>query len=415
MQPITSDTSRKTVLYLSYDGMLEPLGQSQVFGYLKRMSQDPDYHFILVSFEKCKDWEDKPRVNEIRALMTNANIEWIPLKYHKNPPHLATAIDILTCTMHAISLAFKRRIAIVHARSYIPAISALFLKRAFGIKFIFDMRGFWADERADSGQWTHTSLTYRCIKGLEKQFLLNADAVISLTHAGVKEMETFPYLKTHRPEFHVIPTCANLDEFKLFESRDTKSFWIGHIGSIGSWYLFDEALLFFKNLQKLRPDARLLILNRNEHEKIKKALMIHQITDESYELMSANHDEMAGYLSRLDAAVFFIKPFYSKKASAPTKLAELLGCGIPCVVNSGVGDMDLLFQDKSLGVCVADYREKTLLDAAKVLLELRQDQESSTRRRSHALRYFSAKQGSQDYLNVYRKVLLKSVHQKNAV
>lgn len=41
------------VLYMSYDGMLEPLGQSQVLAYLERLSADRTIH--LISFEKPQD------------------------------------------------------------------------------------------------------------------------------------------------------------------------------------------------------------------------------------------------------------------------------------------------------------------------------------------------------------------------
>ena len=42
------------ILYISYDGMLEPLGQSQVLAYLKRLANGRRIH--LISFEKADDW-----------------------------------------------------------------------------------------------------------------------------------------------------------------------------------------------------------------------------------------------------------------------------------------------------------------------------------------------------------------------
>ena len=44
------------ILYISYDGMLEPLGQSQVLAYLERLA--PGRHIHLISFEKARDWTD---------------------------------------------------------------------------------------------------------------------------------------------------------------------------------------------------------------------------------------------------------------------------------------------------------------------------------------------------------------------
>ena len=43
-----------SILYISYDGMLEPLGQSQVLAYLKRVAHGRRIH--LISFEKSEDW-----------------------------------------------------------------------------------------------------------------------------------------------------------------------------------------------------------------------------------------------------------------------------------------------------------------------------------------------------------------------
>lgn len=45
------------VLYLSYDGILEALGQSQVLRYLERLATD--HKIILISFEKPHDWQEQ--------------------------------------------------------------------------------------------------------------------------------------------------------------------------------------------------------------------------------------------------------------------------------------------------------------------------------------------------------------------
>ena len=40
------DAAVSSVLYISYDGMLEPLGESQVLAYLKRLVADRPIHLI---------------------------------------------------------------------------------------------------------------------------------------------------------------------------------------------------------------------------------------------------------------------------------------------------------------------------------------------------------------------------------
>ena len=104
---------------------------------------------------------------------------------------------------------------IVHARSYVPAVMALVIKRLTGVRFLFDMRGFWADERVDGGLWRREGRMFRVAKWFERRFLLAADHVVSLTVAAVREIERFPYLGDAMPPVTVIPTCADLSRFRI--------------------------------------------------------------------------------------------------------------------------------------------------------------------------------------------------------
>ena len=85
------------VLYISYDGMLEPLGQSQVLGYLERLAVGRAIH--LVSFEKPADWADIAKRDQVVARIRAAGIHWHPRRYHKRPSALATAYDIVVGTL----------------------------------------------------------------------------------------------------------------------------------------------------------------------------------------------------------------------------------------------------------------------------------------------------------------------------
>ena len=44
-------------LYISYDGMLEPLGQSQVMAYQQKLAKSNVVH--ILSFEKAPDWANE--------------------------------------------------------------------------------------------------------------------------------------------------------------------------------------------------------------------------------------------------------------------------------------------------------------------------------------------------------------------
>ena len=151
----------KKILYISYDGLLEPLGQSQVLEYQKKLSKR--HEIFIISFEKITLDINNEFHSSTLNILKASNINWYRLKYHKKPSGLATAFDIFTGILYASFLILRFNIKIIHARSYVPSVIALAMKKLIGIKFIFDMRGFWADERVDGGIWRNNSFLYKFV------------------------------------------------------------------------------------------------------------------------------------------------------------------------------------------------------------------------------------------------------------
>lgn len=389
------------ILYISYDGMLEPLGRSQVLAYLKQLVADRTIH--LISFEKAEDWHDLPARESLRREIAETGIVWHPLRYHKRPSAIATAWDILCGIILGFWLVLRHRLIILHARSYVPSVMALAIKRITGIKYLFDMRGFWADERVDGNLWSPTGSMYRVAKGFERQFLLAADHVVSLTNAAVIEMQSFPYLQGRMPTISVISTCTNLRHFQ--PSRNApKDLVLGYVGTVGTWYLFDETVGVFYEFLRIRPDARILIVNRNEHDFIRDRLKAGGVPLESVELCSTEHADMPRQMARMTASVFFIKPAYSKQASAPTKLGELLGCGIPCLSNAGVGDMAEIIEGERVGVALKSFDQVALATGLNELLLLAADPSTRMRCVAAAEKHFSLDEGVTRYRSIYERL-----------
>ncbi len=389
------------VLYISYDGMMEPLGQSQVLAYLKRLASDFPIH--LVSFEKERDWARVSEREKLAQEIAAAGIVWHPLRYHKSPSAPATAFDVAQGIVLGTQLVRRHKLSIVHARSYVPALMAMEIKKLTGAKFIFDMRGFWADERVDAGLWRRDGAMYRTAKWFERQFFLNADHVVSLTHAAIREMQKFPYLQERFPPYSVIPTCADLDRFKPAdpESRKNRPFTIGYVGTVSGWYLWEHTVRCFQLFLEARPDVRFLIVNRNEHDFIKRHLAEARIPESSFDLVESSYSQMPQWISRMDATVFFIRPSWSKKASSPTKLGEFLGCGVPCLVNSGVGDMDEVVASGQAGFVINDFDDPSLREGIVKLMHFAENPLVAARCRDVAVSHFSLESGIRSYMEAY--------------
>jgi glycosyltransferase involved in cell wall biosynthesis len=265
------------------------------------------------------------------------------------------------------------------------------------VRFLFDMRGFWADERVDGGLWPRDGRLYRMAKRWEQRFLATADHIVTLTHASARELAARPEIATRNAPVTVIPTCADLDRFVPPSRPPGEPFTFGYVGSIGTWYLFAETLAAFRACLDVRPDTRLLVVNRNEHQAVRAAVAAAGIPEERLELMAARHAEVPALVQRMHVAAALIRPCYSKMASAPTKLAEYLGCGVPCLGNAGVGDMHEILEDNRVGVSLVDFASGTVTDAVHRLVALTDDPATSARCVATAQRLFSRDAGVAAY------------------
>ncbi len=393
------------VLYISYDGLLEPLGQSQVLQYLKKLAES--HEITLVSYEKPTDWTDVAKRKALKKIVKEAGIRWIPLRYHKSPTALATSYDLLKGFFVCTYLSIRYRIQIVHARSYVPSVLALILKRILKKHFIFDMRGFWADEKIDAATWQPHSRIYRVSKWFEKQFLTNADVVVSLTNSGVSAMKKFPYIKDNLPHFEVIPTCTNLNLFRPILKEKNKQFTLGYVGTTTNRYMFDPVIECFKILLKIQPNSRFLIINKGEHQYIQERLNAHAISKDRIELRTAEYSEVPKLMSEMDANILFIKPVFATLATAPTKFGEFLACGIPCLSNSGVGDMQNILIEESVGVVIHNFSSKELEKAVVKLIKLIEEPQIKRRCITVASKYFSLDEGVKKYNEIYHSLVLE--------
>ena len=70
---------------------------------------------------------------------------------------------------------------------------------------------------------------------------------------------------------------------------------------------------------------------------------------------------MPYYISLSSASLFFIRPSFSKSASSPTKMGELLSMQVPVVTNAGVGDVDSIIDETKCGVIVSNFNKRELI------------------------------------------------------
>src|SRR6185436_1228059 len=157
-------------------------------------------------------------------------------------------------------------------------------------------------------------------------------------------------------------------------------FVVVYSGSIDGWYLTEEMADVFVSLQQRRPDAHFLWLTRTRHNRIGDLMAARGIRADQFTVAAAAPAEVPSYLSAADAGLAFIKPCFSKLASSPTKYAEYLGCGLPLLINSGVGDSDALITREKVGALVSDFHQPAYGSAWQTITRLTEEPELTRRR-----------------------------------
>ncbi len=398
-------------LYVSYDGLLEPLGESQVVAYLERLAERRP--IALISFEKPKDTADVSRVTAMRERLNARRIEWRPLRYHKQPSALATAYDVVLGIAAALSLVRRGGAKLVHARGYVASLIALAVKRLFGVKFLFDMRGFWADEKVDGGHWTKGSLLYRMTKFWERRFFESADGIVSLTEAGAEAFGSLGYNLQRKVPIVVIPTCTDLEKFApgpkdgALVSRLGLDghLVIGCTGTISNWYLRQEMLECLSFFGGELGRVKILIVTREGHDQLRLDAQRAGIPECQLVLVKSAFGAMPEYLRLMDLGLFFIKACFSKKGSSATKLAEFLATGVPVVINDGVGDSGRIVREHHVGIVIPDVDATSFETSAKEVGCLLADPSLSQRCRETAERYFDLKVGVEKYKALYTRLV----------
>jgi glycosyltransferase involved in cell wall biosynthesis len=361
------------ILFVSYDGMTDPLGQSQVLPYIREISKS-NFRYTLISFEKQERYVKFSEV--IFQFCNDSNIQWIPIKYADKIPILATIWNIIRLQKKVFELHKKDPFDLFHSRSHVPSLVAQKLQKKESVPYVFDMRGFWADERVDGGVWKLNNPIFKKIftyfKKKELEFLQEANAIVSLTHNGKNEICSWNILQTKTLDIEVIPCCVDTDLFsnenvntsilsKMREELSIKEdqFVLGYVGSIGTWYMLPEMLDFFRELKVQKPDALFLFITNEAAEKIITHAKSKNIAPEDLRVTSCLHKDVPTYISLFTISIYFIIPAYSKKASSPTKQGELMAMGIPIVCNANVGDADKVIADTNSGWVIHTFNEES--------------------------------------------------------
>lgn len=366
------------VTYITIDSISEGVGSSQITPLLTRLSQT-DLKINLISYEKSKP------SSELTDYFNSIGVNWNARPFGANG--FLGGVQRLNNLRREIP-----RTNLIHARSDIPAVSALASKEA---PVLWDVRSLWADQKVMIQDNYINKRLYHSYRKLERIASHQSLGMSTLTSAVVPILldrnKKLPALRA------VVPTAVDLDRFQLNPKMPSK-FRALFSGTYNDYYDLELSARF---MEELRSQAGLEIHWARPLESSRLEIAVGET-----KVFPSAQSEMAQLIPQYSFGVSICKlgAGPSLTAAMPTKIGEFLACGRPIVVNEGLGDMDSFLKEFNVGV-VLNGDADNLKKKATELINISLDPETPYRCRALAEKYFSMDVGASKYFDLYAQIL----------
>jgi len=403
------------ILYVTFDGLLQPLGRSQVLRYIEKLVER-GWKFGVLSLERPADLADSARVASVADHLESLGVEWLCLRYRPGGPreHLQNFTD---AALAALDFAASRDLVMTHARSYHGAVVALLLKAVLDVPYLFDMRGYWVDERRDSGRWFGNPALHRLARVVERELYRRSTGIVSLARPAAEDIRGGRFGAWEGP-LAVIPTCVDPDEFVSETPRPDcvpravaqalhNRLVVGFVGSINESYRVREGFELFRGV--LSEDREACLLCLTQQVEMTNAMLDEVGIPSSARLVtSVPHEEISAWLTMIDWGLLLLNEPFAKRASMPTKLGEFFATGVRPVVYGCNEEVREWAQASGTGLVLDDTQPPSLRAAARTIAASGKSDRSAVdlrRARELTMRHFSLHSGVDRYDAMYREVL----------
>lgn len=376
-----------TILYVTYNGIFDPVGQSQILPYLEEFSKN-GYRIRLISFESTKQ---ENRIKEAENRLKNYGIEWLCFQRVDKEIFALKILRFIWAFLRSIFWLQRKPCQILHARGYPGAILGIGLSilQPFRKK-IFDMRGFAVEENAEVKGWASHPCFFWIGKQIESILIRSYTDIVTLTEDAKEILRTNGVQKP----IHVIPCCVDTDLFRPHtpEEQDKAREKLGlkgkkimiYAGSLAGWYDLDLFVQTFMTLKKKLPELFLIVLTQNNADKLVNFFKQKSITD--YWLLGCDRKHSVFWLALADMGIVSVKSSPAKKASFAIKFAEILSVGVPVLSSSYNEHVRRLITDSGCGVLIEELKKR---DSQEKFISYLNDPEVRQRCRQTAMEKLS--------------------------
>lgn len=403
------------LIYLIYDGLTNPVFDSQVLTmleFLARSGMGPD---LVVSFERRGATDELLRKKNVVVARLPAEVLIV-----ERWPFLGAAS--LRCLGSRLAQIIAGRIRgsgplILHCRGHASAFVALQVRALLpyaNAKVLADIRGVPEELLAYTTAWRSVldRFRYREAKRVEHAVYASVDALCCVSHA----LKDYITRSSGRPsnQIAVVHCAVDTSLFRFDPTTramvrrelglDDKLVFV-YSGSLAPWQGPGKLLEFFSAVKQLHPPSHLVILTKETHA-AERVLGRHSGDGPGVTLLSLSHREVPRYLMAADVGLLLRDDTPVNRVAFPTKYAEYLATGLFVVATQGVRDIAKYTAAYPVTGCLLrGYPTLTSQELGKLIQCLFEGNlltdASRYERSSIADRLFSAEKLFTNYLEVY--------------
>ena len=339
------------VLYFSYDGLLDPLGQSQIVPYIAAISA-VGHSLTIVSYEKAERTREQIKFMEIN--LQKLGVNWVRLEFRSGK---FSAIKRLVSGVLLIrKLCRNLQPDFLHLRGFVPAVMSQLSRSR--VPFLYDFRGFALGEWVDIGKINLSSPLYHVLNRLDQKAVKNASGLVVLEECAQHLLRD--HYDVPNVPLKVIRTCTDTKlyaKWKNVHIRKSGAIRFVFLGGARFPYRPDLALILIDKLIKHGVDCNIDFINQGDRSFIEKATDWTGISKEKVRTLSCEHDEIPDTLATYDCGIVMVETSYWRRVCSPTKTGEYLASGLPVISLEGIDAIDELAERT---VCVATINHEEL-------------------------------------------------------
>tara|TARA_B110000977_G_scaffold189604_1_gene259301 strand:- start:7566 stop:8753 length:1188 start_codon:yes stop_codon:yes gene_type:complete len=339
-------------LYFSYDGLLDPLGQSQIIPYILAISA-AGHSLTIVSYEKVERTREQIKLMEIK--LQKIGVNWVHLEFRSGKfwaiKRLISGVLLIRKLCNYIQPDF------MHLRGLVPAV--LFQLSRSKVPLLYDFRGFALGEWVDIGKISKPSLLYYVLNQLDRNAVESAAGLVVLEESA-KQLLKETYDVPNVP-LKVIRTCTDVNRYakrKNMQSKESSALRFVFLGGAKFPYRPDLALMLIEKLIEHGVDCNIDFINEGDRGIIEKANGLKSIPKEKVRILGCEHSEIPDILAAYDCGLVLVETSYWRRVCSPTKTGEYLASGLPVISLMGIDALDELSKRT---VCVATVSPEELL------------------------------------------------------